>query len=87
MVEGLFSGAQRLLSPGDLLVTYGPYRQSGVHTSVSNADFDASLRAQNPEWGVRDVDDLTACARERSFRLADSIRMPANNFTLVWRRL
>jgi len=87
VAEGLFSGAERVLSQQALLVTYGPYRQSGVHTSVSNADFDASLRAQNPEWGVRDIDDLTACARERSLRLIDTVRMPANNFTLVWQRL
>lgn len=87
VAEGLFSGAQRVLSPGALLVTYGPYRRSGVHTSASNADFDASLRAQNPAWGVRDIDDLTACAQERSIRLVDTLRMPANNFTLVWQRL
>ncbi|HEY6729094.1 MAG TPA: DUF938 domain-containing protein [Polyangiaceae bacterium] len=87
VAEGLFSGAQRVLSPGALLITYGPYRSSGVHTSASNADFDASLRAQNPTWGVRDIDDLSACARERGFRLADTLRMPANNFTLVWQRL
>jgi len=84
---GLFSGAERLLAPGALLVTYGPYRKSGVHTSVSNADFDASLRAQNPEWGVRDIDDLTQCAGDRGFGLVDSVKMPANNFTLVWQRL
>lgn len=84
---GLFAGAERLLAPRGLLVTYGPYRRSGEHTSVSNADFDASLRAQNAEWGVRDIDDLSACAEERGFGLIDSVRMPANNFTLVWQRL
>lgn len=87
VTEGLFSGAERVLSPTALLVTYGPYRISGVHTSASNADFDASLRAQNPDWGVRDIDDLEACAQARGFRLVDTVRMPANNFTLVWQRL
>lgn len=87
VTEGLFSGAQRVLGVGALLVTYGPYRKSGVHTSVSNADFDASLRAQDPTWGVRDIDDLTVCAKGRGFDLVDTLRMPANNFTLVWRRL
>lgn len=86
VAEGLFSGAHRVLSPQGLLVTYGPYRMSGVHTSVSNADFDASLRSQNPDWGVRDIDDLTECARERGFSLRDTVRMPANNFILVWQR-
>jgi len=87
VASGLFAGAERLLAPRRLLVTYGPYRKSGEHTSVSNADFDASLRAQNPEWGVRDIDDLSACARDRGFHLIDSVRMPANNFTLVWQRI
>jgi len=84
--QALFSGAERLLPRGARLVTYGPYRKSGVHTSSSNADFDASLRERNPDWGVRDIDDLSACAATRQFRLVDTVAMPANNFTLVWER-
>lgn len=83
---GLFSGAERLLSRGARLLTYGPYRKSGVHTSASNADFDASLQAKNPDWGVRDIDDLSACAATRQFCLVATVAMPANNFTLVWER-
>jgi hypothetical protein len=86
VTQSLFSGAERLLPRGGRLVTYGPYRNNGVHTSVSNADFDASLRSRNPEWGVRDIEDLKASAEARKLCLVDTVAMPANNFTLVWER-
>jgi SAM-dependent methyltransferase len=82
----LFRGAARLLGPGGLLYTYGPYRFDGQFTSPSNAAFDASLRLQDAAWGVRDLRDLEAAARAAGLRLADTIRMPANNHSLVFRR-
>jgi hypothetical protein len=66
-------------------VTYGPYRFGG-RTAPSNDAFDASLRAQDPSWGVRDVDDLRALARRTGFALEQEVAMPANNHTLIWRR-
>lgn len=81
----LFEGAARLLAAGAPLVTYGPYRFGG-RTAPSNDAFDASLRAQDPSWGVRDVDELGALARRTGFDLEESVAMPANNHTLVWRR-
>ena len=86
VTQALFAGAARVLAPGSLLVTYGPYRRGGQHTSVSNADFDAALKAQDPTWGVRDVDDLVVCASERGLELLDTIQMPANNLSLVWKK-
>lgn len=83
---GLFRGAATLLAEGEFLITYGPYRFHGRHTAPSNAQFDASLRAQNLEWGVRDVDDLDDLAQLHGFRRAASVSMPANNWTLVWAR-
>jgi hypothetical protein len=82
----LFEGSSRLLAVNDPLVTYGPYRFGGS-TAPSNDAFDASLRAQDARWGVRDVDDLEALAREMGFALVESVAMPANNHTLVWRRV
>lgn len=81
---GLFEGAASLLSAGEHLVTYGPYRLHGNHTAASNARFDASLRAQDPRWGVRDVDALDALGRQHAFDRDKTVPMPANNFTLVW---
>ena len=84
--EALFEGAQRLLSADAPLVTYGPYRVHGKHTAPSNAAFDQSLRSRNPRWGVRDIDELSALATRTGFTLEESVLMPANNMTLVWRR-
>jgi Protein of unknown function (DUF938) len=82
---GLFTVAHRLLGAGGLLVTYGPYSLHGEQTSESNAAFDLSLKARNPDWGVRDVDELSATAREQAFELTETCPMPANNLLLVWR--
>jgi SAM-dependent methyltransferase len=82
----LFAGAGRLLAPGALLFMYGPYRFGGAFTSPSNEAFDASLRARDPRWGVRDVDDLGAAAAEHGLALRDTVALPANNHALVFRR-
>ena len=84
--EALFEGAQRVLSTDAPLVTYGPYRVHGRHTAPSNAAFDESLRSRDPRWGVRDIDELSALATRTGFSLDESVLMPANNMTLVWRR-
>jgi hypothetical protein len=81
----LFAGAARLLPPNGLLYLYGPYRFDGV-TAPSNEDFDRSLRARDPRWGVRDVRDLRAAAEARGFALAHVVAMPANNHSLVFAR-
>ena len=57
-----------------------------VHTAPSNAAFDASLRARNAAWGVRDVSDVDGLARLHGFTLQVTIAMPANNLSVVWRR-
>ena len=81
----LFANASRVLAPGALLYLYGPYRFGGA-TAPSNEAFDQSLRARDPRWGVRDVDDLTAAAAGHGLRLVDTVAMPANNHSLVFRR-
>ena len=82
----LFEGAARILRSLSVLVTYGPYMQAGRHTSASNEAFDASLRARHREWGLRDMDAVSDVARVRGFSLEDIVAMPANNFSLVFRR-
>jgi hypothetical protein len=81
---GLFAGAARILDAGELLYLYGPYRFDGEFTAPSNAEFDQSLRARDPSWGVRDVRDLQAAAT--GFALSEVIAMPANNHSLIFRR-
>jgi hypothetical protein len=75
--------AERWLESGAPLVLYGPFKRGGQHTSESNAAFDAGLRRRNPEWGVRDLDDVAALARRHSLELAEAVAMPANNLTVV----
>lgn len=84
--RGLMWGASQRLHPGGLLFIYGPFKQNGQHTAPSNEAFDASLRAQNAEWGVRDIADIQAVAHEHSLLLAEIEPMPANNMILIFER-
>ena len=81
---GLMAGAGRLLAPGAPLILYGPYRRAGVPTAPSNEAFDASLRARDPRWGLRDVDAVSQAAA--GFTLEAVIEMPAHNLIVVLRR-
>lgn len=82
--EGLFRGAARILSDHAHLITYGPYRFSGEFTAPSNQEFDASLRARNSAWGVRDVDDLKKLGSSVGMTLERTVVMPANNHCLIF---
>lgn len=84
--EGLFAGAARLLPPAAPLILYGPFIEDGVETAGSNVEFDASLRARDPAWGLRHVAALDALAKAAGFTRTRRTTMPANNLTLVWRR-
>jgi len=83
---GLLRGAARLLPPGGPLILYGPYKQGGAHTAPSNEAFDAGLRAQNPEWGVRNLEDVAEAAAAAGFEPPEVVGMPANNLMPIFRR-
>jgi SAM-dependent methyltransferase len=82
----LMSGAARLLGTEGVLFLYGPFRRFGEHTATSNEVFDASLRARNSEWGVRDIEAVGDVASNHSFSLEQVVEMPANNLSVVFRR-
>lgn len=84
--QGLMAGAGRLLAAGAPLYLYGPFKENGEHTAPSNAAFDASLKARDPQWGVRDLGDVRALATNHGFDFVERIAMPANNLSLVFRR-
>lgn len=84
--EGVMRGAGRVLPPGGLLYLYGPYKRGGGHTAPSNAAFDAGLRAQDPAWGVRDLEAVAALAAAQGFGGPLIVEMPANNLSLVLRK-
>lgn len=85
-VQALFERVTDVLVPGGLLIAYGPFKYGGQHTSDSNAAFDASLRAADPQRGVRDFEAVDALAREAGLVLVEDRVMPANNRCVVWRR-
>lgn len=83
---GLMAGAGALLKPGGALYLYGPYRRDGEHTAPSNEAFDQALRRRDPQWGLRDMADVAAAAAAEGLGWERSVPMPANNFSLVFRR-
>jgi hypothetical protein len=74
------------LPAGGLLYLYGPFKRAGAHTAPSNQAFDASLRAQNSQWGVRDLDAVAALVASAGFATPQIVAMPANNLSLIFRR-
>jgi hypothetical protein len=86
VAEGLFAGAGRYLFAGGRLFLYGPFKRDGKHSAISNAVFDASLRESDPEWGVREIEDVEELARRAGLGLIEIAEMPANNLTLVFER-
>lgn len=86
--EGLMRLAERVLPrPGGLLYLYGPYREAEVALAPSNAAFDASLKTRDPAWGLRDRDEVVALARSHGLTLTLRTDMPANNISLLFRRV
>ncbi|MEM7427987.1 MAG: DUF938 domain-containing protein [Pseudomonadota bacterium] len=83
--EGLFAGAAHRLKPLGLMFIYGPFARSGRHTSEGNTRFDASLRDQNPDWGIRELEEVEQLGSRNGLRLDQVVEMPANNLSLVFR--
>jgi cyclopropane fatty-acyl-phospholipid synthase-like methyltransferase len=86
-VGQFFDGIGAVLDAGGVLAVYGPFNYGGEYTSDSNREFDAWLKARDTRSGIRDFEAVDALAREIGLTLMDDVAMPANNRTLVWRRL
>jgi cyclopropane fatty-acyl-phospholipid synthase-like methyltransferase len=84
---GLFAGARKILPAGAPLYLYGAYKREGAQTAPSNIAFDGWLRAQNPAFGVRDLEAVAQVAAENGFGPPDIVEMPANNLSLILRRI
>ena len=83
---GLLNGAAEVLPESGLLYLYGPFAIGGRHTAESNARFDANLRAEDPSWGVRNLDDVAMEARMRGLHLVETVQMPANNLSVIFHK-
>lgn len=84
---GLMHGAARLLPANGVLYLYGPYRRTNRPLEPGNAAFDADLRTRNPEWGLRELDTVIACAAENGLAFEHLVEMPANNLSVIFRKL
>lgn len=84
--ESLLRGAARVLARGGVLFLYGPFRRQGRHTSASNQAFDEQLKARNPHWGVRNLEDVAQLAAAVGLGLEETCEMPANNLAVVFRK-
>jgi len=84
--KGLLRGAAAVLPSRGPLVIYGPFRRPDRPTAPSNEAFDASLKAKDPSWGVRDLGDVRALAAGDGLRFEELVEMPANNLTVVFRK-
>jgi len=84
--EGLFKGAGRLLPRGAPLILYGPYKRGGAHTAPSNVDFDVWLKSKCADFGVRDLEAVSALGAAAGFAEPQIVDMPANNFCVIFRK-
>jgi hypothetical protein len=84
---GLMTGAAAILPQGAPLYLYGPYKIEGAHTARSNLEFDRDLRDRDPAWGVRDIEAVAALGRSAGFSEPIVTTMPANNLSVVFRRV
>jgi len=85
-VVAMFAGVAIHLVAGGRFCLYGPFNVDNCFTSESNAHFDAHLRAENPDMGIRDMTDIESLARLNHIPLEQKHAMPANNFFLVFKK-
>ena len=85
-VERMFAALGRLLAPRGVLALYGPFHYGGKPTAPSNARFDAMLRAEDPQSGVREFEAVRDLAARHGLTLEEDNAMPANNRLLVFRK-
>ncbi len=84
--EALFKGSRNILKKDGLLILYGPFIKDRKYTSESNLIFDRSLKEQNANWGLRELEKVDCVAIKNSFVKIDLIDMPANNFSVIYKR-
>jgi SAM-dependent methyltransferase len=81
----LMQAAVQYLLPQGLLLVYGPFVVPGEPLAASNQAFDVDLRARNPQWGLRRLVDVERVAKLAGLVLTETLVMPANNLSLVFR--
>ena len=85
--RSLFTESGKLLSNGKYLMLYGPFKIDNEHISQSNYLFDKSLKMQNNNWGVRNLDKVNEEACNNGFVQKELIFMPANNLSIIYKKV
>jgi hypothetical protein len=83
----LFKGAGRLLKKEQFLMLYGPFKIANKHMSQSNYSFEKFLKLQNDHWGIRNLEKVTNETKKNGFLQEDIIKMPANNISIIYRKI
>ena len=83
----LFRESGKLLKKGQFLMLYGPFKIGNQYTSQSNYLFDNSLKMQNHLWGIRNLEKVCDESKKNGFSQEDIISMPANNFSIIFRKV
>ena len=83
----LFRESGKLLKNGQFLILYGPFKICNKHTSESNYFFDNSLKMQNDLWGIKNLEEVCDESKKNGFSQEDIIKMPANNFSIIYRKV
>ena len=83
----LFRESGKLLKKGQFLILYGPFKIGNKHTSQSNYFFDNSLKIKNDLWGIKNLEEVTDEGKKNGFSQENIISMPANNYSLIYRKV
>ena len=83
---GLFHLAKEVISKDGFVYIYGPFKVGGSHISDSNDRFDVSLRTQNSDWGIRNLEDVAKTANDNGFFCYYVHDMPVNNKSIIFRK-
>ncbi|KAG0253299.1 hypothetical protein BG011_006437 [Mortierella polycephala] len=85
--QSIIQGAGQVLKKGGFFVAYGPFKRNGVFSTETNREFDNTLRGRNPSWGVRDLEEIEAVAKnEAGMILSRVVDMPSNNYMVFFEK-
>ncbi len=84
--KGLAQGAGELLPPSGQVILYGPFLL-GPDSAQSNLDFAQNLKHRNPDWGVREMQDVKNLFSQHGLTLGRTISMPRDNFLLFFSKV
>ena len=68
------------------MVAYDFYKVKGEHTSLSNQAFHESLKSRDTQWGIRDLADVIREAKTQGLMHTQSIQMPTNNQSIIFKQ-